>query len=387
MLEYKGKYNTAYVMIDEIEDELVQKIYKILNHPAFAKSYIVIMPDCHDGAGACIGFTMKMNDYIIPNVVGVDIGCGIAAYKLGEISPDLKKLDSFIHKTIPSGFAHRDKIVYHDIDKWKQATRWISEFENSTYETCNNIAEDQQKVLHQLASLGGGNHFIEVDLNKDTGEYWLVVHTGSRNFGLRVANFYQKKAKELMKTMFVGAGEYAGLEYLPWEHGGNSYWKDMQVAQLFAEKNRCFIALQILRFLGLDYDVLEKIESVHNYISEKDLIIRKGAISAYGNERILIPFNMRDGIAIGTGRSNKRWNFSAPHGAGRIMSRGKAKKELKMEDFIASMEGIFSSTIQEDTLDEAPMVYKDMNLILEAIKPTVDIEFLMRPVYNFKAAE
>jgi len=387
MLTYTGKYNTAHVMIDEIEAELVQKIYKILNHPAFADAYIAIMPDCHEGAGACIGFTMTMNDYIVPNVVGVDIGCGVLACKLGEVAPDFEKLDAFIKQAIPSGFAHRDKIVYHDIDKWKQDDRWIQDFENDIYTACNNIVEDQQKVLHQLGTLGGGNHFIEVDLREETGEYWLAVHTGSRNFGLRVANFHQKKAKELMQETFVGAGAYTGLEYLLWEHGGRGYWEDMQTAQLFAAKNRYFIALQILQHLGLVYEDAEVIESVHNYISDKDSIIRKGAISVYSNERVIIPFNMRDGVAVGTGRSNKQWNYSAPHGAGRVMSRSQAKRELNLVDFEESMKGIYSSTVVQATLDEAPMVYKSKDTILETIKPTVDVEFLMKPVYNFKAAE
>ena len=387
MLTYTGKYATANVMIDEIDEETVKQIYSFLNHPAFEGCYIVIMPDCHAGAGAVIGFTMKLNGYVIPNVVGVDIGCGVKVYRINTKDIDFKKFDSFIKNNIPSGFAHRNKIVYQELDAWKEEKSKIYALDDNVETVCHNIFEDKNKALHQLGTLGGGNHFIEIDHHEETGDYYLVVHSGSRNFGLRTANFYQNKAKELMKTMFVGDA-YKGLEYLPMEHGGEEYLADMRIAQDFAAENRYWMCRVIMEgFFKQQITRDGCIESVHNYISKEDNIIRKGAISAYNNQEVVIPFNMRDGIAIGVGRENKRWNFSAPHGAGRLMSRSKAKREISIDDFTKTMSGIYTTTATENTLDEAPMAYKDKDMIIEAIQPTVDIKFLMKPVYNFKAAE
>ncbi|MBU2346627.1 MAG: RtcB family protein [Gammaproteobacteria bacterium] len=355
-------------MIDNVDETTVRQLYTMLNHPAFGGGKIVIMPDCHAGAGAVIGFTKELNEYVIPNIVGVDIGCGVVAYNLGKVKPELQPLDRFIKDNVPAGFNHRKTPVPDSMDR------------RSLRDTCNTLGESYEKVIRQLGTLGGGNHFIEVDFNEDTGNYWLVIHTGSRNFGLRVAQFHQKKAREQVSG-------YKDLEYMSMGSGGKDYIHDMTTAQDFASENRFWIAAQIIGYLGLKIAELEKVESVHNYISPKDDIIRKGAISAYEGERVIIPFNMRDGVAIGKGKGNPNWNYSAPHGAGRIMSRGQARRSLDIEEFSKEMAGIFSTTVNTNTLDEAPGAYKDKSVIVEAISPTVDIEFFMKPVYNFKASE
>ncbi len=375
MREFVGKYNKAQVMTDEIDETTEAQIRSFLDHPAFAKTYIVVMPDCHAGAGVVIGFTAKLNDYVIPNVVGVDIGCGVDAYNLGPIDIDFGKLDLFIRENIPSGFSHRQDFPYP------------LENDSRLARVCENIGEGHKKVQGQMGTLGGGNHFIEVDFHKESGDHWLVIHSGSRNFGLKVAKYHQDKAKALAQRMLIASEQYKGLEYLPMEVGGREYLEDMQVAQTFAGRNRAYMARIMLCDFFMRSVPHEVVSSVHNYISFDDLIIRKGAIQAYEGQRVIIPFNMRDGVAIGNGKSSKRWNFSAPHGAGRVMSRSQAKRTLSMSDFTAQMKGVYTTTATEKTLDEAPDTYKRMELILEAIEPTVEVEFLMKPVYNFKAVE
>ena len=384
MITYKGKYNFANVMLDEVEKTTEEQIRGFLNHPAFAHTYIAIMPDCHAGAGAVIGYTAKMNDYVIPNVVGVDISCGLQACKIDKNAFSfesqnphfvLKRLDEFIKKRIPSGFARRREPP-------------VSKYDDKVIEIiqlANKLELDVYDVLCQLGTLGGGNHFIEVNRDPEDN-YWLVIHSGSRNFGLKIATYYQDRAKELMKKMFIEKEEYKNLEFLPLDMGGNEYIEAMKIAQGFASSNRKLMAKMILEgVFSLDMEKIEQIESVHNYINFEDNIIRKGAISAQKGERVVIPFNMRDGVAVGVGKGNSAWNYSAPHGAGRILSRKKAKEMLTMEQYKSEMEGIYTSCISQDTLDESPMAYKDKNLIINAIAETVDIEFLMKPVYNFKA--
>ncbi len=372
MLTYTGKYNTAIVFVDEIDETTVAQIYTFLNHPAFANTKIRIMPDTHAGAGAVIGFTCVVTVYIIPNVVGVDIGCGIDAYRLKVGSVDFEQLDKFIRKYIPSGFAHQSKPV----------VKAQGEFFERLQEVCSHTEQGFEGVVGQLGTLGGGNHFIEVD--KDEDSFWLTIHSGSRNFGLRVANFHQKKAKTLMNEEFDGADAYKGLEYLPMDKGGKEYLEDMKVAQEFALLNRQLMATCIMDSF-FNAQPTEQVSSVHNYINFKDNIIRKGAISAYKGERLIIPLNMKDGVIIGRGKGNEDWNFSAPHGAGRILSRRKAKDTLSVDVFKEQMEGIWTSCICQETLDESPMVYKDRDLILDAIKDSVEVEKVLLPVYNFKA--
>jgi RNA-splicing ligase RtcB len=382
MITLKGKYNTALVMIDVIDETTKIQIEGFLNHPAFAHSFIVIMPDCHAGAGSVIGTTMKMNAYIIPNVVGVDIGCGVLTINLGKLEINLKELDDFIKKNIPSGFAHRqipllDEGILEMID-----TCFVGRMANSL----GRIDEDFEKVLCQLGTLGGGNHFIEID--EDTSENkWLTIHTGSRNFGLKIAKYHQKIAKEKLESYFIESELYKGLEYLPLDSlEGQDYINDMKTAQRFAQLNRDCIANEIISgFFKQSFGSQYKIESIHNYINFEDKIIRKGAIQANIGQRLIIPFNMRDGVAVCTGKGNSKWNNSAPHGAGRIMSRTRAKKELQLDMFKREMDGIYTTTADQGTIDESPMAYKDKDLIIEAVKETVSIDFLIKPIYNFKA--
>lgn len=369
MLTYTGKYASCDVMIDEIETEAVNQIYRFLNCPAFEGSTIRVMSDVHAGAGAVIGFTSTLTDKIIPNVVGVDIGCGVMAYRLGnEIQHNkelFRQLDKYIRENIPSGFSVHENL-----------NRKIDETSDDYRRVAQETEQDDSRVVRSLGTLGGGNHFIEVDLD-DKGYLWLVIHSGSRNFGLKIANFHQAKA---IKT--VGRGH--GLEWLEGEDAAY-YLEHLAVAQRYAAENRMLMGTKILEFFDIKVKNVEVVESVHNYINFKDRILRKGAISSHVNERVIIPWNMRDGVIIGKGKGNPDWNFSAPHGAGRVMGRGQAKRTLNLDEFKTSMEGIWTSCVSQDTLDESPMVYKDHEMIRECIKDTVDIELTLKPLYNFKA--
>ncbi|MBI9030898.1 RtcB family protein [bacterium] len=394
MLTYNGKYNYIKIMIDSIEEELVQKIYKMLNHPAFKGTYMVGMPDAHEGAGAFVGFTMKFNDDtpIIPNIVGVDIDCGMLAYNMGNIEIDFEAFDKNIRRSIPSGFNVRSKI--------HSSISPIGVLAYEIGEVSKKLNLDERRVFKSLGTLGGGNHFIEVG-EAPNNDKWVVIHTGSRNFGLQVAKYHQNKAKELMKSTFQGDA-YKDLEYLPRGMGAEEYFEDMKVAQEFASVNRLIILEEILRYMffqeikdkGIDtswdyqrdkYIKTENmIQSNHNYIDFKNKIIRKGATPANEGQKVIIPFNMRDGIAICTGKGNSDWNFSAPHGAGRILSRNKAKTQLCLEQFKDDMKGVYTTCVHQTTLDESPRAYKDKDMILDAIKDTVDVDFILKPLYNFK---
>jgi tRNA-splicing ligase RtcB (3'-phosphate/5'-hydroxy nucleic acid ligase) len=376
MLEYKGKYNYANVMIDVIEPELVQKLYLMLNHPAFKGGYIAIMPDCHEGKGSCIGFTKQMNEYVIPNVIGVDIGCGIEAYNLGQLKLDDRDFGgfyNFIQNKVPSGFDVRSKAIYFD----SIGNKLMPKVEA----ICKKIELDFGRVEKAVGTLGGGNHFIELDIAPN-GDVWLTIHTGSRNFGKMVCEYHQDKAKKLMNDMFIGDA-YKNLEFLPMGHGAEDYIEDMKVAQEYAALNRYEIATVLMEFFKVTD--CGKIKTVHNYINFEDNIIRKGAISAQEGERVLIPLNMRDGVIVGTGKGSSKWNYSAPHGAGRVLSRGKAKASLSVEKMKEDMKGIWSKSISKDTLDEAPDVYKDSQLIIDSIGESVQIDFMIKPIFNFKA--
>lgn len=380
MITMKGKYNSANILIDNIDDTTREQIQEFLNHPAFANSYIAIMPDCHKGIGAVIGMTMKMNDYIIPNIVGVDIGCGVLSCNVGKLKIDLPKFDEFIKTSIPSGFSVNPiETEVPPIDK------------DAIINLCYKIGYDPHKAFRSIGSLGGGNHFIE--LGKSTsGDIWFTIHSGSRNFGNYIATYFQKKAKENLAKYFL-KDEYRNLEFLPLDtEDGQDYLAAVAIAQNFAHSNRDEIMNRILGFLGCNFcesDLHDAVESVHNYIDIQNRIIRKGAISAQAGERCVIPFNMRDGLAICEGKGNSLFNFSAPHGAGRILSRTKAKGTLTMEAFKKTMDdaGIFTTTATEETLDESPEAYKDTATILEAIYPTVKVIEMVNPIYNFKAGE
>ncbi|CAB4131451.1 RtcB Uncharacterized conserved protein [uncultured Caudovirales phage] len=368
MLEYEGKYAKCKVMTDNIEETAVTQIYGFLNSPAFEGATIRIMPDVHAGAGAVVGFTSTLTDKVIPNVIGVDIGCAIESYRLGkEVVTDFLALDNFIRAKIPSGFNVHEKVVPHRYDGLAQLE-----------EIAERTEQDYGRVLRSLGTLGGGNHFIELGVDQ-FDDKWLTIHTGSRNFGLKVATYHQHIAEKAV-------GKRNGLA---WLEGATAkqYLADMLVAQEYAARNRAYIADRILQgFFGKSIGYVTRVGSVHNYIDFMDNVIRKGAISAREHQLVVIPWNMRDGLIIGRGKGNKDWNTSAPHGAGRVMGRGVAKKTIQLEDFQESMKGIWSSCISKDTLDESPMVYKDAETIKAEIGDAVEITNVVKPLYNFKAS-
>ncbi|HOJ49248.1 MAG TPA: RtcB family protein [Spirochaetota bacterium] len=375
MIKIEGEYNTAKVFIDsDIEKEAEIQIKTIVDQKIFSESEIAIMPDVHSGKGCVIGLTMTLGQYIVPNLIGVDIGCGVIAIKIGKEKISFEKLDSFIRSHIPYGFEINNRKT--EIDK---------NLEDKIRKVAETVGTEPDKVLKSIGSLGGGNHFIEVDIDENE-DFWLLIHSGSRNFGLKVAEYYQKKAREYINKNNIKIPR--GLEYLPINKGGKDYIDSMKIAQEMAKKNRFEMAKRIINnFLKMDINNLKIIESVHNYIDFEDNIIRKGAISAHKGKEVVIPFNMRDGAIIGIGKGNKDYNFSAPHGAGRKMSRNKAKKSIDIDEFRRSMEGIYSTCVSRRTIDEAPFAYKDTDNIIKVLNNSVDIKLRLKPVYNFKAPE
>jgi len=367
----KGQYNVAKVYAKTIDDATREQIQNFVNHPAFKGKPIAIMPDCHAGKGSCIGFTMPLNDYIMPEVIGVDIGCGMLAANFGKITIDPKKLDAVVHERVPAGFnMHKESVCVSD--KWDSV--------------CDMIGISNERVERSVGTLGGGNHFIEGDYD-DNGNFWIVIHTGSRNFGKCIAEYFHKKALELMKEYF--AEPINKIAFIPKNSiYATNYIHAMQIAQDYARLSRSVILNNIFTGLGISTPI-DEIDSVHNFIDEKDMIVRKGATSARAGERCVIPFNSMDGTAICTGKGNPEWNFSAPHGAGRLMSRKKAKENLSTEEMktMLSSHGVYSTTANDSTLDESPAAYKPSSEIIEAIQETVNIDLMLHPFYNFKAAE
>ncbi len=410
MLELKGKYNTAKVFTDNIEETTISQIIELCNQPFVESSKIRIMPDCHAGAGCVIGFTADLGDKIIPNIVGVDIGCGCLTVELGKINIDLQNLDNTIRQYIPSGKnTHEGRIV---------------RFERLQELHCYRSLKDTKRIEQSIGTLGGGNHFIEINKDKNDNLY-LVIHSGSRNLGKQVAEYYQNIAidlcsgkdnyyierdnlikeykeqgrkKEIQKALKELEKKYNNLHpsypkdlcFLSSEWR-NKYLHDMKICQEYANLNRIIMAKIILtRLFNYKEDQLGKLsifQTIHNYINFKDNIIRKGAISAYKDEKVLIPINMRDGSIIGIGKGSEDWNYSAPHGAGRLMSRSKAKETVTLEEFQESMGGIFTTSVNISTLDESPMAYKPMDEIIDNIKDTVEILDIIKPIYNFKTGE
>lgn len=397
------------IFTKNIDEEALKQINELLDQDAFKDSKVRIMPDVHAGKGCVIGFTGNLGNKVIPNIVGVDIGCGMLCIELGNVELDLEKIDNIIRNYVPSGRNVHEKTQSKFVDLEKLYC--LKELKNN-----NDFLE------RSLGTLGSGNHFIEVDKDEDNNKY-LVIHTGSRNLGKQVASIYQEKAikycsykkemqeeKEKIKLEYKKQGrkseitaalidvekKYEGKTKLPIDlcylEGENreKYLHDMKICQEFARNNRLCIAKQIL-FNYFNIDNLDNnfkyFETIHNYISFEDNIIRKGAIAARSNERVLIPMNMRDGCIIGIGKGNDDWNKSAPHGAGRIMSRNKAKEVVKIDEYRKSMNGIYTTSVNKDTIDEAPMVYKPMQEIVDCIKDTVEIEKIIKPIYNFKASE
>lgn len=338
--------------------------------------------NCHIGKGSVIGFTGHFDKAVIPNIIGVDIGCGVMAYPIGKEDVDFNKLDEYIRWNIPLGFNRRNPSEKEEFVKETEKGSVMS----SINIIANKVYENYRDPLDQVGTLGGGNHFIEIGENED-GERYLLIHSGSRNIGKQIAEYHQKKAIKICKAMQVGTPK--DLEYLPLEFGGNEYLTDMKVAQQFASLNREVMLKIILRHLNIKFNKEELIESIHNFIG-KDNIIRKGAISAYKGERVIIPFNMAEGSIIGVGKSNKDYNFSAPHGAGRVFGRNVMKNklrsgELTMDDFKDSMKGIFSTSIKEGTIDESKFAYKSYDDVKEHLEETIDVTMRLKSIYNLKS--
>lgn len=363
MFEIRGRFNTAVCHTDYVEEAAVSQIITLCNQEAFRDAYISIMPDVHAGKGCVIGFTANLGAKVIPNIVGVDIGCGMLTIALGQTEIDFPALDSVIRHTVPSG---------RSIHQSAQADFPFTSL--LCYEQLQNLS----RLENSLGTLGGGNHFIEIDEDMD-GNRFLVIHTGSRDLGRQVADYYQNLAIE---QYAAGEGVPVELSYLTGE-GRNAYLHDMRICQQFAQQNRAIIAANILR--GMGWTEISRFETVHNYIDNEN-IIRKGAVAAHADELLLIPINMRDGSLVCVGKGNPAWNYSAPHGAGRVMSRKTAKAQITVEEYQAAMRGIYSTCIGRGTLDESPMAYKNMDDIIRNIGPTATIVNHILPIYNFKAS-
>lgn len=399
-LEVKGKYNSAIVMTDQIEEECVGQLVTLCSQEIFKDSQIRIMPDCHAGKGCVVGFTASIKDRIIPNLVGVDISCSISTYKLDVKEVDFEHLDNVIRKYVPSGMSIRSTVSKLVSDNLKAKIEKV----------CQEIGDENgyNRHLKSIGTLGGGNHFLELNKDKD-GYLWLSVHCGSRNFGKKICDFHQDKAIKVYQDRIDAKRVFALSQIPPKERQDwiknhidsdklppelryldgedlDLYVEHMKVAEEFATVNHQVIVHEICSHM--DWNVVDSIFTHHNYIEflgNREMIIRKGAISAKKGERVIIPLNMKDGSIVGIGKGNEEWNQSAPHGAGRVLSRGKAKSVLSVEEFQDKMKDVWSSCVSESTLDESPMAYKDMNVIIDAIGETVDIVDRIIPIYNFKA--
>lgn len=402
MIEIKGTHNTALCYTDTMEEGAMEQIKTLCDMEVFAGSRIRIMPDVHAGKGCTIGTTMTITDKIVPAMVGVDIGCGMYTMALGKVALDLALLDEAAH-SIPSGFS---------VWEGRQERFDLTELK------CYRHLKDSKRLERSLGTLGGGNHFIEADKSED-GEMYLVIHSGSRNLGTQVANYYQDLASDLnagKEDLFRGREElirtykeqgrrseiqkalkeleknYKAKEptlprdlcYLYGEYM-ELYLHDVRICQQFAKRNREKMGEILLAKLGLE--TTEAFHTVHNYIDVEAGILRKGAVSAKAGEKLLIPINMRDGSLLCIGKGNPEWNLSAPHGAGRLMSRAKAFEKLTMEEYRKEMEGIYTTCVNENTLDESPMAYKSMEEILRHIGDTAEVISRIKPIYNFKASD
>ena len=407
MIEIYGAYSTAKVFTDNVEETAISQIQQLCNQPFVKDCKIRIMPDVHSGVGCVIGFTANLGEMIIPNIVGVDIGCGMLTVELGNTEIDFEKLDNTIIEYVPSGKnIHEGRIV---------------RFPQLQDLHCYRSLKDTRRLERSIGTLGGGNHFIEVDVDDDNCKY-LVIHTGSRNLGTQVALFYQNMAYDIrcgkdklfetqkkliedykaqgrrseiqnaikeLKRVFKAKTTDIPKElcYLTGEYR-QKYLDDMRICQQFAVLNRETIANIILqKMFGKALSDFEHFQTIHNYIDLESNIVRKGAVSAKNGEKLLIPINMRDGSLICIGKGNEDWNCSAPHGAGRLMSRTVAFESLSLDEFQKQMQGIYSTSVTERTLDESPMAYKNKDEIVLNISPTAEIVKTIKPVYNFKASE
>ena len=377
---------------DSLDPIASEQVKLIAHHPAL-HGLISIMPDAHAGAGCVIGFTGKFRQAVIPNIVGVDIGCGVASVPLPGIQKiNFLGLDQFIRERIPLGMNQRENAAFFETapvpENLKKTARSLCEHTEDDFYKGEKIGRHLPPLI-QLGTLGGGNHFIEIGHSENDGSFRLIVHSGSRNLGKRIAEHFQEMAASITKQM--GMTVPKGMEYLPLSAGGDRYMHWATIAQAYARYNRRFMLATILEFFQLKYDESQIIESVHNYIAEKDKVIRKGAISAHEGEQVIIPLNMSDGIIIGTGKGNTSYNKSAPHGAGRNHSRKEMfrkldKGEYSLDDFEKSMQGVYSTSINRETFDESKFAYKDPAEIEKYLLETVTVTDKLKPVYNLKAA-
>ncbi|WHY87359.1 RtcB family protein [Neobacillus novalis] len=399
MIKVTGSQTEAKVFSNYPQETAIEQIQELCNQPFLKDTKISIMPDYHAGKGCVIGTTIQLKDKVVPNLVGVDVGCGVLTVKLEDKKVDFNKLDQVIRIYVPSGQElHSDETV-----------RFINTGFPAIQEFKAEHILSENRSLYSLGTLGGGNHFIEVSVDSD-GYHFLTIHTGSRYVGSKIATYYQKvaisrhrqhdlggmieklKAEGRQKEIQAAIQGYKDmnpvipndLAYLEDEDFEN-YIHDMKLAQSFAKANREEIARAITDNMG--FEEVDRFDTVHNYIDTDNLILRKGAVSAQKGERLIIPMNMRDGSILAVGKGNEEWNYSAPHGAGRVLSRTKAMKTLNMDDFHNTMKGIWTTSVSDETLDEAPMAYKPMNEILEKVEETVEIAGFIKPVYNFKASE
>lgn len=400
MLEVSGKYNQAKIFTDVVDQASIAQVIELCNQEFAAGSRIRLMPDIHAGAGCTIGTTMTITDKVVPNLVGVDIGCGMETIRVRETHMELQKLDKLIYEKIPSGFDIRTK-----------AHRYLDQIDLE--ELCCARHVDLLRAEKSIGTLGGGNHFIEVDRD-DEGQIYVVVHSGSRNLGKQVAEFYQREGyKTLNRTddgslqQLVAELKAAGRQKeiqkelkrlknlkrtavprdLAYVEGAlfDQYIHDMKIVQRFAELNRQAMMDEIVK--GMKLHVEEQFTTIHNYIDTDAMILRKGAVSAGAGERLLIPINMRDGSLLCVGKGNEDWNCSAPHGAGRLMSRAEAKQSFTVSEFKKQMAEVYTTSVSKATLDECPMAYKGMKDILDNIEPTAEVVKIIRPIYNFKAGD
>lgn len=400
MIEVKGKYNEARIFTDVVDSASIAQVQELCNQEFTAGSRIRLMPDIHAGKGCTIGTTMTITDKVVPNLVGVDIGCGMETTRIREKRLELQKLDKLIYEKIPSGFSIREN-----------AHRYASQIDLSQLHCARHV--DLLRAEKSIGTLGGGNHFIEVDKD-DEGNLYLVVHSGSRHLGVEVADYYQnegykvlnhtddaslealvmqmkaegrekeiqkelKKRKNVKQTSIPRTLAYVSGELF--QH----YIHDMKIVQQFAMLNRQAMMDELVK--GLKLHVEEQFTTIHNYIDTDAMILRKGAVSAKAGEQLLIPINMRDGSLLCVGKGNEDWNFSAPHGAGRLMSRAEAKQSFTVSEFKKQMADVFTTSVNRSTLDECPMAYKGMQDILDNIGPTADVVKIIRPIYNFKAGD
>lgn len=399
MIEIQGKYNQAKIFTDVVDSSSVAQVLELCNQEFTIGSKIRLMPDIHAGAGCTIGTTMTITDKVVPNLVGVDIGCGMETVRIREKHLELQKLDKLIYEKIPSGFSIRD-----------ETHRYVKNVNLSELFCFSHISISRAEK--SIGTLGGGNHFIEVDKDKD-GSIYIVVHSGSRHLGVEVAHYYQEAGYKVLNhtdsdsiRIFVSQMKAEGREKkiqkeleklknlkqtnipksLAYISGTlfNQYIHDMKIVQHFAMLNRQAIIDEIIK--GMDLHIEEQFTTIHNYIDTESMILRKGAVSAKAGEQLLIPINMRDGSLVCVGKGNEDWNYSAPHGAGRLMSRSEAKETFTVSEFKAQMEEIYTTSVNKSTLDECPMAYKKMDDILENIGPTVDVVKIIKPIYNFKAS-